>query len=253
MADIPEGDLEETRAALAPTLAATAAILPWLAKPRALRFAVKLNERWVAACRQLAEAWSTNPCRDGQPIRAAVFALYGVGLDTADADCLRLGEAFASAADALEEGNPPARLLAALTAAIECFDEPNGLEHVLFSERARHFSGRLENCLSPESRVSERSPVLDQLFASEALERLEQMREALAALPPDAYAIKLETAELAQQAAHLELYGIVHLCQQLAGLIPEEGRIDDLDSAPVRSAMLDVLQQLAMAIATVDA
>ena len=33
MADIPEDDLAESRAALAPTLDATAAILPWVAKP----------------------------------------------------------------------------------------------------------------------------------------------------------------------------------------------------------------------------
>ena len=37
MADIPEDDLAESRAALAPTLDATAAILPWVAKPRPLR------------------------------------------------------------------------------------------------------------------------------------------------------------------------------------------------------------------------
>ena len=37
MTDIPEEDLEETRAALAPTLAATAAILPWVSKPQPVK------------------------------------------------------------------------------------------------------------------------------------------------------------------------------------------------------------------------
>lgn len=55
MANIPEKDLEETRAALAPTLEATAAILPWLAKPQPLRFDEKLNQRWIAACDSLAQ------------------------------------------------------------------------------------------------------------------------------------------------------------------------------------------------------
>ena len=58
MADIPEHELEETRAALAPTLEATAAILPWVARPKKPRFDAKLNARWIAAGRRLAAAWS---------------------------------------------------------------------------------------------------------------------------------------------------------------------------------------------------
>lgn len=253
MAGIPEEELEETRAALAPTLEATAAILPWLAKARPLRFDAELNRRWIEACGTLASAWHNRHGADHNAIRKAIFALYAIALDTVDGDCLRLGEALACAADGLEEGTPTPRLLAALTASIECFDEKNGLEHVLFSERARHFAQRLENTLSPENRANERSAALDRLFASEATEHVERMREALAALPPDAYAIKLESSELAQQAEHLELYGIVHLCRQLVRTIPEQARIDDLDSPPVRQTMLALLQQLETAIATVDA
>ena len=58
MADIPEDDLAESRAALAPTLDATAAILPWVAKARPARFDPKLNERWIAAGKRLYQAWS---------------------------------------------------------------------------------------------------------------------------------------------------------------------------------------------------
>jgi hypothetical protein len=104
MADIPEHDLEESRAALAPTLDATAAILPWVqAPPCPLR--PRLNERWIAAGKRLYQPGPT-PRRQRGRNRPAIFKLYAVALDTADSDCLRLGEALASAADRLEDNGP---------------------------------------------------------------------------------------------------------------------------------------------------
>ncbi|MDR1995705.1 hypothetical protein [Azonexus sp.] len=47
-----------------------------------------------------------------------MFALYGVALDSHDADCPALGEALACAADRLT-GHPLAPLLTALSATIE--------------------------------------------------------------------------------------------------------------------------------------
>lgn len=253
MADIPEDDLEETRAALAPTLEATAAILPWLAKPRKLRFDAKLNERWVSACEHLDKTWSARRRADGSQLRPAIFTLYGIALESADTDCLRLGEALATAADVLEEMEPPPRLVAALSATIESLHEASGLEHTLFGERARHFAQRLEACLAPDSRGNQRSSVLDSLFASEAMERLELMREALLALPPDAYALKLEATELAAQAEHLELYGVLHLCRHLQEAIACGAQIKDLDAAETRDGVQAILQQLEAAIAAINA
>jgi hypothetical protein len=184
MADIPERELEETRAALAPTLAATASILPWVAKPRTARFDPKLNERWISAIKRLALAWSERHGAGAEDVRPAIFGLYAIALDTADADCLRLGEALASAADRLEETTPSPRLIAAMTAAIECLNEADGLEHIAFAERAGHFAGRLEACACLVD--NERSAVLDQLFVDESHEQIQMMRDALAALPPDA-------------------------------------------------------------------
>ena len=247
MADIPGDDIEETRAALAPTLEATAAILPWVAKPRPLRFDEKLNERWMACCSRLATAWSTRHESGADDVRPAIFALYAIALETADADCLHLGEALASATDALEVPSPAPHLIAALTASIECLGETGGLEHLLLSERARHFARRLENSAAPGAGNNPRSAVLDQLFVSEAGERLERMYDALAALPPDAYALKLEAGELAQQAEHLELYGIVHLLRQLVQAIPASG--SDLDSPAARQTMQETLRQLEQAVA----
>lgn len=244
MTDIPEEDLEETRAALAPTLEATAAILPWVDKPRALRFDKKLNERWIAACHRLNTAWSTRHAQGDDDIRPSIFALYAIALETADAGCLHLGEAVASAADALEIGEPSARLLAAMTATSECFNQADGLEHVLFGERARHFARRLEESLVKGS--ESRSAVVDRLFAGEAGERLERMHDALAALPPDAYALKLEADELIQQAEHLELYGIVHLARQLLQALP--GEPGELETPSRRQTLLDLLQQLETAL-----
>lgn len=253
MTDIPRDDLEETRAALAPTLEATAAILPWVAKPRPLRFDEKINLRWVAGCARLFAAWSERHNHGTDDVRPSIFALYALALETADADCLHLGEALASAADTLEHGEPSARLIAALTATIECFNESGGLEHVLFAERARHFARRLETSIAPGNGSNQRSAVLDRLFVGEAGERLERMQDALAALPPDAYALKLEASELVQQAEHLELYGIVHLVRQLEQAIPGKHHIGDLDSPAVRQTLANILQQLATAVTAIGA
>ncbi|HXE39040.1 MAG TPA: hypothetical protein VN639_11230 [Azonexus sp.] len=250
MADIPEDDLEETRAALAPTLEATAAILPWLAKPRPPRFDRALNQRWIEAGGRLAAAWSNRHSQGTDDIRPAIFALYGVALETADAGCLRLGEALASAADQLERSDLPPRLIAALSACIECLIEPGGLEHEAFASRVEHFAQRLEAALAPHSGVSERSPVLDHLFAEEAREHIEQMRDALLVLPPDAYALKSEAAQIAQQAEHLELYGIMHQAHQLAGIV--NGALD-LDNPEMRHGIEERLNDLAAAIAAVHA
>lgn len=249
MADIPEEDLEETRAALAPTLAATAAILPWVSKPRQLRFEAKLNERWVAAGKRLAAAWSDRHGAGAEDIRPAIFNLYAIAIETADCDCLRLGEALASAADRLENANPSPRLIAAITGAIECLNEADGLEHEAFSDRAQHFSMRLESTASALDNA-ERSAVLDRLFVDEAREQIELMHDALAALPPDAYALTTEAMKLAQQAELLELWGIMHLARQLADYIGRNAT--ELDSPESREKIETLLHTLGTAIAAVD-
>ena len=121
-----------------------------------------------------------------------------------------------------------------------------------FAERARHFAQRLESSMAPSARGNQRSPVLDRLFVGEAGERLERMHDALAALPPDAYALKLEADEIAQQAEHLELFGIVHLARQIERTIPGQDGTGDLDQPQLRETMQDLLQQLETAIAAVD-
>jgi len=248
MDDIPEKALEETRAALAPTLEATAAILPLLNRPTPLRFAPELNERWQAACQRLAKAWSERNGAATDDVRPAIFALFAIALECRDVDCLRLGEALASACDRLEADHVPTRTIAALSACIECLGEPGGLEHPAFAERARHFAARLEASAAPS--LSERSTVLDQLFVGEAGERIERMHEALDALPPDAYALKSEALELAQQAEHLELWGIMHLARQIGTIVAGH---DDLEADAPRQQLLAVLRDLSLAIAAVNA
>jgi hypothetical protein len=249
MADIPEEDLEETRAALAPTLEATAAILPWLAKPRPPRFDPELNQRWIAAAQRLAGAWSNRHSAATDEVRPAVFALYGIALETADGECLALGEALAGATDQLEQDAPPARLIAALTATIECLSEPEGLEHVAFVERSRHFAQRLTAMATLNAKAGERSSVLDRLFADEVRERIGLMHDALAVLPPDAYALKSEATQIAHHAEHLELYGIMHLASQLASKV--NGDVN-LDSDTTRHLIEQDLQQIIAAIAALD-
>ncbi|WP_027456696.1 hypothetical protein [Dechloromonas agitata] len=240
MADIPEDDLAESRAALAPLLEATAAILPWLAKPKPPRFAPRLNERWISACQRLHQAWQERHGHTSD-VRPAVYNLYAIALETADADCLRLGEALASATDRLDDETPPVRLIAALSASIETLREPDGLEHEAFGERARHFAARLENAAAA-GEIGERSTVLDQLFVDEAREQLELLRDALAALPPDAYVLTTEALKLAQQAETLEIWGIMHLARQLADCITRHG--SELDQPAVRAKLTDLLRGL---------
>lgn len=248
MSEFPEDDIEETRAALAPTLEAAAAVLPWLSKPKPPRFNNKLNQRWVDASKLLATAWSERYSVGDDPVRPAIFSLYSIALETADSDCLHLGEALASAADQLETAPPTARLVAALSATIECLAESGGLEHPAFPERARHFTQRLETSMSFDASTDERSPVLDRLFVQDAFERIELMQDALAVLPPDAYALKSEAAAIATQAEHLALYGIMQLAQQLATRVDTN---PDLDSPAARQMLESLLGTLTEAIVAV--
>ncbi|MDE2441482.1 MAG: hypothetical protein KGP14_10685 [Betaproteobacteria bacterium] len=245
MDDLPEDELEESRAALAPTLDATAAILPWVAKPSPARFDAKLNQRWLDGCKRLDRAWSKRHGAGADDIRPAIFNLYAIALETADADCLRLGEALAGAADRLEDVDPPARLIAALTGAIECLHESSGLEHDAFTDRARHFAERLETSASAPN-GTERSPVLDQLFVEEAHEQIEVLRDALSALPPDAYVLATEALKLAQHAEMLEIWGVMHLARQFAACVNRYASA--LDSAEAQEALHDILQTLATSI-----
>jgi hypothetical protein len=250
MADIPEHELEETRAALARTLEATAAILPWVAKPRKARFDPKLNERWIAAGKRLFGAWSGRLGAGEHEIRPAIFALYAIAIETADADCLRLGEALASAADRLEEAPPTPRLAAAITAAIECLTEAEGLEHPSFSERASHFAKRLVACAAAKI-ADERSAVVDQLFVAEASEQIQLIQDAMAALPPDAYAMTTEALKLAQQAELLELWGIMHLARQLSETISRNAA--NLDDPSFRASVDRQLADMSSSIAAINA
>lgn len=250
MKDIPEDELKETRAALAPTLEATASILPWVAKAKPARFADELNQRWIAAWQRLREESAELHRAGPDPLRAAIFALYAIALETQDADCLALGEALASCADRCESAPPTPRVMAALAATLEALDETAGLEHEAFGERARHFAGRLSEALAAPAELGLRSPLIDHLFISEALDQVEAMREALAALPVDAYALASEAAHLAQQAEQNELWGLVHLARQLAAQIREHAQL--LDEPAVHDQLVATVSKIAASINAID-
>lgn len=249
MQEIPEEDLEETRAALAPTLDATAAILPWVAKPATLRFPEKLNVRWIATCHDLSKRWSQRHQTGETALRPVIFTLYSLALESADPDCLTLGEALASCADHFEGQRPNPRLVAALSATLECLDEPSGLEHEAFGERARHFATRINDCLRASTFADLRSPILDRMFINEALEQVDIMREALAALPIDAYALSTEASDLANHAEQLELWGIMHLARQLNEQIRIAAqRIDEPDAHAQLADMVELISQATLAV-----
>lgn len=244
MADFPEENLEETNAAMASALEATAAILPWLSKPKQARFPADLNQRWVIACQRLQSTWSDRHVNGEQDVRSAIFALYGLTLESADIECMRLGEALASATDCLDQGQPPPRIIAALSGCIECLNDSEGLEHPAFAERVTHFAVRLERSISAAGEIGERSSVIDRLFVAETHERLERMHDALAALPPDAYALLNETGELLQHAEHLALHGIVHAVRKLLKALQLAGKHNSLESEAIRTHILLQLAEL---------
>lgn len=252
MTEFPEEAFEENNDAVASALEATASILPWLAKPQKRRFSPELNTRWVAACQHMDQVWKDRHGAVFGEIRPAIFKLYSLTLETDDIDCLRLGEALASAADCLDEGLVSARLIAALSACNECLIDEQGLEHPAFGERMQHFAARLEGCSATAKINSERSAVIDRLFVAETDERLTRMRDALDALPPDTTILLEETIELIQDAEHLALYGMVHTARQLQKTLERASQHNSLESETIRAHVLVQLKILAQQNLTVD-
>lgn len=238
---IPPEELDSTRAALEPTLKAVADILPLIAQAREARFPAELSERWQACSQRLAKAWNERHCGGLDTFRPAVFELCGIAIELNDSDCLQLSEALASASDLLEDPQRAgeARLLAAISAACECLIIDNGLEHPLFAQRAGHLAERLKTCLQTASGDTG-NPVLLRIFLDEAEERLEAMHEALALLPPDAYAIKSAAEEIVHLAEPLELYDLIDRARLLmVRLTPRSGENLDLDDPEIREHLLD--------------
>lgn len=255
MDDIPEKDLAETRAALAPTLEATAAILPWVARPQAPRFPKKLTERWTQTSARIGTAWTERATSGLQLLRPAIFELYNVALELQDPDSLRLAEALASATDRLEDERALAdsRLAATITAAVEFLTDKEGIEHAAFPERARHFAGRLEGCATAHLGTKVRSATLDHLFVHEAMEWIGHIREALDMLPPDTYAIKEAAEAIKNLAEPLEFWGIIHLAGELYDLVtPRCGEHVDLDAPLVRDLVLACVRQLEKSLAQIE-
>lgn len=249
-----DDELKETRAALAPTLEATAAILPWVSKPRAPRYPPEKTAHWDAAAQALDAAWH-NRYQDGEAFRPAVFALCAAALELADVDLLRLAEAFASAADSLEDDarHDDPRLIAAISAGCECLLREGGIESDGFPLLARQSAARIEQVLTLPLTASVRTPTLLHLFANEANDCIDRMHEALEQLPADTYAVKLAAEELAELADPLELESIALLARALAQrLTPTHGEHPDLDDPLLRAEVDTRMTELGVLIDGVE-
>jgi hypothetical protein len=200
----------------------------------------------------LQTAWTERHSAGEEFIRPAVFALYSLTLETADVDCLRLGEALASAIEYLDEESVPPRIVAALSACFECLTEADGLEHPAFAERIQHFAARLEKCAATAKIQGERSAVIDRLFVAETHERIERMNDALAALPPDGESLLAETSELIEHAEHLALFGMIHAARQLQRILQQAHIHNSLESETIRAHVLSQLDALGQLTDTVD-
>lgn len=249
MAEIPEDDLAETRAAMASTLNATASILPLLASTRQARFSPQLNQRWLAAVANLNVDWGLRHQTGEVAVRPAVFVLYQLALESGDADCLRLAEALASVIDRIEDVGPAPRLVAAFSACLESLGDPAGLELEAFTARAQHFAERLTSVASESVEAAARSAVIDRIFVGDSEDKVGQMRDALVALPPDAYALKTLSAQMALEAEQIGMYGIMHLARQLNRAIGDGAH---LELTAVRTGIARQLDQLSASLAAVD-
>ena len=241
MTGFPEKDIEETRAALASTLEATAAILPWVAKPQPARFSEDLNQRWLNACTTLGATWDQRHQHGTEELRPAIYQLLAITLETSDVDYLALGEALASVADHLDANPLTAKITAALTATIEALIELSSLENTALPARARHFAERLNQTLLPSNKPGERSDVLDAIFVEDSLERLEAMYDALEALPIDIYALTLESHSLTRHAEQIDMWGIVHLARQLEAFVLSMDEASEATQDQARQNIEDIL------------
>jgi len=254
MSDSPPPDnIDATRAALEPTLRAVADILPLIAKAREPRFSPELAARWQSACQQLAQAWNDRHCGGLADFRPAIFELCAIAIELNDADCLQLSEALASASDLLEDPQrrDGARLLAAISATCECLNMDDGIEHPLFSQRARHLTERLHHSAAFDN-AEGGNPALLRIFFGEAQDRLQSMYEAFDLLPPDAYAIKTAAEEIILLAEPLELFDIIDRARILVvRLTPRAGENLDLDDQETRDHVLDRITLIEEAIAEI--
>lgn len=250
-----DDDLKETRAALAPTLEATAAILPWVNAPREPRFPPEKTSLWESACQKLLVAWQNRHVDQYENFRPAVMALMTSAIDLGDVDLLRLAEAFASAADAFELPARAAdpRLAAAIAAACESICVPGSIEHDGFPHQARHAAGRIEQVLTLPVDQLIRTPTLDRLFVTEAGDCLDRMHEALEQLPADAYAIKLAAEDIADLADPLELETIALLARALANrLTPQNGSNPDLEDHYLLAEIETRITELGVLVDTIE-
>jgi hypothetical protein len=252
---VERDDIEETRAALAPTLEATASILPWVGKSEKTRFPPEAAKRWQEICDRLAVCWFERHEGGLAGLRPVVFELYAAALELGAPECLRIAEALASATDRLEPDGDVShpRLVAALTATLESLSIPGSLDQEAFPDRVRHFADRLEHCADPQNADQVRSPVLDRLFAAEAQDCLERIHDALTALPADVYGIRVAAEDIAHLAEPLDLDDISALSSHLVRLLtPKPGERLDLDASETRLATVQALvAELEKSVSTV--
>lgn len=244
--------LKQTRAALAPTLSATAAVLPLLAKAAQPRFSPEIVARWQQSCRDFATAWTERPRQGDVPLRRAVFSLCAIAVELGDADALALSEALASSTDLLEDplrAHDP-HLLAALAAVSTGHEEIRHPEQGSFATRARYYCQRLQDALKPRQGI--RTATLDRLFVNEAGEHLLAMYETLDSLDPDATLISDAAAAIIALAEPLELRDLIDRSRiLLARLHPGGGPAIDLDLADNRDAILDAIALVEAGIADI--
>ncbi|MEY2632971.1 MAG: hypothetical protein RIR00_1625 [Pseudomonadota bacterium] len=228
----------DVRAKLAPTLEATVALLPLVAREQPSRYTPEQQHNWQVAVSQLRDACLLRLQPGLGELRRAVFALCGNALNLGDADALRLVEALAGAMDKLDGANElPAGLAAALAACLEILEEKGQLDSPRFPERVDYMVQRLKNSADPL--VGGRSPALVRIFISEASECLESLHQALEGLPPDGDSLQLTLQELGVLADAADYPSIAELAHAIVEALT--GHEHELVIETVRATVLRLL------------
>ncbi|MDR0528729.1 MAG: hypothetical protein LBG69_03850 [Zoogloeaceae bacterium] len=270
--DLRAADTPRKKDPVSETLDRNADILPLLGRqPKEPRFTLRQRALWDSAAEAFALAWDAarrpgppaplnaeeaNAAEEDsaeaeaarwRPLRRAIFRLLEGALPLEHPAPLQLAEALASATDSLDSGAPPApRLLTALAACAELLEEKDLLEHAALESLSAQFAHRLA-----KSEETLRSQAIDALFAEEAREELEQIRQALEMLPPNTGMMSTAAERLQRLADPLELSELAlaafHFAHTASRLPPAL-----LDRSPVRETAFSWLKAAEEWIAEIE-
>lgn len=240
--------------ALRGTLNVAADILPFVDN-KTFKFSATQHDRWQRIARQIDEDWHAMLTGEKTSCRSSTTDLVALALELHDAASLRLAEAIADAGSALEDKTllTFAPIRAAFAAALEIVGAKDGPEQQAFDDKSRQFAQRLAQTMAQAKSQSTSHTTYQPLmqasapwFAEEAHEWLEDMRNALDAVPPKRLTLVSGFNWLARQesANGMALRGLA----TLAGKVVQQMRSEDMDAPEKHHCLSQILAALSTAV-----